>query len=146
MPTRVTSNAQLLQKLPNQLAAITPTVKPTNPNFRPFYRWCFAHFRDEGAKNVRVDYATLLIQTLLDPAKYDISWQAPESLPPPGRTPGTLPHVNAFVEFLGQEPRPVQVITKDQFDQFYEFNLSVGWDLAEHSEESACEYQSSRCN
>lgn len=139
----IKSNNQLKVILPEDMASICPGLKPSpNPNFKPFYKWCFAHFREDGCKNLNVDHAQVLFQTLLDADKYSPLWK-PSSSPTPtpkGRTPGDFPHVNAFIEYLQSEPRPVAVITKDQYEQFYEFNTNVSWELQEYSENSACEF------
>ena len=146
-PGRAKSNEQLMDRLPGLMATVRPNkARPAMPGrvdeFRPFYKWCFNHFKPEGQKNVPVDVAQVLFQTLLDADKYSPSWQPPAPTAngdyARGCTPGDFPHVNAFVEFLNGEPKPVQVITRDQYEQFYEFNSSVGWDLREHSEDSAC--------
>jgi hypothetical protein len=126
------------------MATIRPKIKPvTNHHFKTFYKWCFHHFRPESQKNLPVEFAQVLFQTLLDGEKYSPSWKPTTntfSNSSKGRTPGDFPHVNAFVEFLNSEPKPVAVITKDQYEQFYEFNASVSWELTEHSEDSACQF------
>lgn len=146
-PCRAKSNEQLMDRLPGLMATVRPNkARPAVPGradeFRPFYKWCFNHFKPEGQKNVPVDVAQVLFQTLLDADKYSPSWQPPAPTAngdcARGCTSGDFPHVNAFVEFLNSEPKPVQVVTRDQYEQFYEFNSSVGWDLREHSEDSAC--------
>jgi hypothetical protein len=84
-----------------------------------------------------VDFAEIILQTLLDPTRYDPTWVSEEE---PTRNE-QFPHVDAFCEYITQsEPRPVHVINKDQFEQFYEFNLAVSWSAVEHSEDSACKF------
>lgn len=138
---RVKSNEQLLTQLPSLLNTVRPRVKPEpNPAFKPFYKWCFEHLRPENAKNIDVEIAGELFKVLLDEERYNVDWEPSETVSACTHTSGEFPHVNAFVEFITTEPRPVAVITRDQFDQFYHFNMSVSWSLKEHSEESACEF------
>ncbi|KAI5848280.1 Cullin binding-domain-containing protein [Tricharina praecox] len=135
---KVKSNGQLLAQLPSLLDTVRPRVKPEpNPAFKPFYKWCFEHFRPENAKNIDVEVAGELFKVLLDEKRYNLDWEPSEAVAAGMPTPGEFPHVNAFVEFITTEPRPVAVITRDQYDQFYHFNMGVSWSLKEHSEESA---------
>ncbi|KAF8537433.1 Cullin binding-domain-containing protein [Trichophaea hybrida] len=135
------SNEKLLSKLPELMDTIRPKASPApNHTFKSFYKWCFHHFRPESQKNIPVEFAQVLFQTLLDGEKYTPSWKPRNTINGDlltGRTFGDFPHVNAFVEFLNSEPKPASVITKDQYEQFYEFNASVSWELKEHSEDSA---------
>ncbi|KAI5820948.1 Cullin binding-domain-containing protein [Pyronema omphalodes] len=131
----VKSNSQLLTVLPTLLSEIRPCREPCpNPNFKAFYKWCFQHFKPEGQKGMPVDFAEIILQTLLDPTRYHPDWVL-DDYPPKNEE---FPHVDAFCEYITQsEPRPVHVINKDQFEQFYEFNLAVSWSAVEHSEDSA---------
>ncbi|KAF8248239.1 hypothetical protein K440DRAFT_660931 [Wilcoxina mikolae CBS 423.85] len=135
------SNEKLLSKLPELMDTVRPKARPApNHIFKAFYKWCFHHFRPESQKNIPVEFAQVLFQTLLDGEKYSPSWKPGNKINGDlmtGRTFGDFPHVNAFVEYLNTEPKPASVITKDQYEQFYEFNASVSWELKEHSEDSA---------
>jgi hypothetical protein len=130
-------------ELPRSLAGVCPRKKPkTNPEFMPFYRWCFNHFKESGAKNLPINVAVPLFQTLLDAERYSLSWKPylasdVSRISESSSRRGEFPHVDVFVEFLDSNSARVAVITKDQYEQFYEFNQSVSWDLSEYSEETS---------
>lgn len=114
----------------------------TNRLFDNFYKFCFTYFKPMDVKNLSWDVASELLTSLLDPARYSLKWcPSPEGGQGVVRTGGEFPHRKAFVEFLNQEPRPVQVITRDQYDQFVPFNRDVPWNLEGFKEEeSTCEF------
>jgi len=129
----------LLTKLPTMMAAVCPVANSDqNSEFRQFYKWCFQHFKVPGAKNLLVEVASVLLVTLLDAERYKPNWKPDGgNVRSCGVTPGDFPHLTAFVEFLNSEPKPVQVVTRDQYDQFYEFNLGVSWELDGYLEETS---------
>lgn len=135
----VDSNESLLRKLPILLKEAIPSF--TNRLFDNFYKFCFTYFKPNDVKNLSWDVASELLTSLLDSARYSLRWCPPsEEAQKVGGTGGEFPHRKAFVEFLNQEPRPVQVITRDQYDQFVPFNRDVPWDLEGFKEEeSTCE-------
>jgi hypothetical protein len=99
--------------------------------------------RQEKKGVLDVEIASEILKALLDPSRYSLKWKpsTEDNNPPGGCSSGDFPHLHAFREYLKTEP--VKIITKDQWDQFYEFTASVSWDLKEHSEESACKLFSS---
>lgn len=135
----VDSDDALLRKLPVLLKEATPSY--TNQTFDNFYKFCFSYFKPTDVKNLAWDVASELLTSLLDPARYSLTWSPlPEEAQGVGETKGDFPHRKAFVEFLSQEPSPVQVITRDQYDQFLPFNRDVPWNLEGFKEEeSTCE-------
>lgn len=136
----VDSNEALLRKLPMLLKEAIPSF--TNHLFDSFYKFCFTYFKPVDVKNLSWDVASELLTSLLDPARYSLKWcpstEGDQEVVGAG---GGFPHRKAFVKFLNQEPRPVQVITKDQYDQFVPFNRDVPWNLEGFKEEeSTCEF------
>jgi hypothetical protein len=84
--------------------------------------------RQEKKGVLDIEIASEILKVLLDPRRYLLKWK-----PSPPKTTTlqvvvrrvTSPHLHAFLEYLKTEP--VKIITKDQWDQFYEFNASVSW-------------------
>lgn len=113
----------------------------TSPIFDKFYKFCFSYFKPTDVKNLTIEVASELLTSLLDPVRYSLQWIPPleNEVEEPGETKGDFPHRKAFVEFLGQGT--VQVITRDQYEQFVPFNRDVPWNLEGFKEEeSTCEF------
>ncbi|KAI5804995.1 Cullin binding-domain-containing protein [Geopyxis carbonaria] len=134
----IDSNDKLKARLPVFLQNLCPkpvSDRAENPAFLQFYKWCFSHFKaSEQAKNIGVDVATVLFQTLFDNQKYRVDWDPSASCNNEDKHAPRLNHVDAFVKYLNGEQKPVAVITKDQYEQFYHFNKDVPWDLKGYSE------------
>lgn len=133
------SNESLLRRLPTLLKETIPSF--TNRLFDNFYKFCFTYFKPNDVKNLSWDVASELLTSLLDSSRYSLMWCPPSEGVPEGAEEvgdkGEFPHRKAFVEFLNQEPRPVQVITRDQYDQFLPFNRDVPWNLEGFKEEES---------
>lgn len=133
------SNEALLRKLPKILKETSPSF--ANETFDDFYKFCFNYFKPADAKNLEREVGAELYSGLLDPDRYSLTWIPTQSDQEPGETKGDFPHRKAFVKFLNQEPYPVQVITRDQYEQFVPFNRDVPWNLEGFKEEeSSCEF------
>lgn len=134
----VDSNEKLLAKLTKDdfiyKLRPRPSKETDSPEFLPFYKWCFNHFRVEQAKNVTADVAMVLMETLLDPAKYKPGYRPEEEHGDEEAGAPRLNHLKVFLEFLRSGPKPPVIITRDQYEQFYFFNKQVPWDLEGYDE------------
>lgn len=130
------SNEALVRKLPSMLKEVSPSH--SNKTFDTFYKFCFNYFKPADVKNITMEVAQELFTSLLDVNRYSLSWTpSEENANECGEKEGDFPHRKAFVDFLGQSS--LQVITRDQYEQFLPFNKHVPWDLVGfNEEESTC--------
>ncbi|RPB14558.1 hypothetical protein P167DRAFT_572288 [Morchella conica CCBAS932] len=128
------SNEALVRKLPSMLKEVSPSH--SNKTFDTFYKFCFNYFKPADVKNITMEVAQELFTSLLDVNRYSLSWTpSEENANECGEKEGDFPHRKAFVDFLGQSS--LQVITRDQYEQFLPFNKHVPWDLVGFNEEES---------
>lgn len=106
--------------------------------FSEFFKWVFTHVKAPESKIIPLQEAIAYLTTILDSARYSISWSAPSTeVEDPlshiayGDPP--FPHLRAFIQFLGVQ-RSIRSFNRDQWDSFLPFNQTVKWDLDGYDE------------
>ncbi len=138
---RIDCNEKLLAKLPAIVSSACPGYD--NPLFLDLYKFCFHHFKAQGARYLTLEFAGLVLKSLLDANLYSMNGKPSEPIKDTpelkGSMPGLFPHTYAFLEYLEQEKENGKhpVITKDQYEQFIPFNKDVPWSLKGYKEEES---------
>jgi len=113
------ANCDTIPKIAAYVKATKASVvdKGQSDQFRTFYRWVFDFNKETGdRKTIDKEAAVELWKQVLDPTK--------------------APHVHKFVAFV-EKDASVKMVTKDLWDQFYEFGVDIKPDLSNWADDGA---------
>jgi len=113
------ANCDTIPKIAAYVKATKAAIvdKGQSDQFRTFYRWVFDFNKETGdRKTIDKEAAVELWRQVLDPSK--------------------VAHVQKFVEFV-EKDASVKMVTKDLWDQLYEFGVDIRPDLSNWADDRA---------
>jgi len=113
------ANCDTLPKIAAYVKSTKAAVidKGQSDQFRTFYRWVFDFNKETGErKTIDKDSAVELWRQIMDSSK--------------------SPHLHKFLEFV-EKDGSLKMVTKDLWDQFYEFGVDIKPDLSNWSDDGA---------